>query len=219
MSSSFNAWKEGAFHYVPALVAALVFVFLVSRGYRVAWAGVVLFGAYALFSLVFFRDPPRAIPGGENDAVSPADGKVVAIENLDQTPHYDGPCRRISIFMSPLNVHVNRAPVQGIVAKVVYQPGAYVNAMKPEASQRNESNAIWLHTGHGPVTVRQISGAVARRIVCRARIGDTLERGRKFGMIKLGSRTELYLPPAAEICAKIGDKVHAGSTIVARFTK
>jgi len=217
VSSSFSAWKEGAFHYVPALLAALVFVYLASRGYRVALAGVVLFGFYALFSLAFFRDPPRKIPGGANDAVAPADGKVVAIEDLDETPHYDGPCRRISIFMSPLNAHVNRAPVQGIVSKVLYKPGAYLNAMKPESSQLNESNALWMQTGFGAVTVRQISGAVARRIVCRAGIGDTLERGQKFGMIKLGSRTELYLPPATEVCVKIGNSVRAGSTIVAKF--
>jgi phosphatidylserine decarboxylase len=219
VSSSFSAWKEGALQYIPALLAALVFAFMVARGYRLAWAGVILFGLYTLFALYFFRDPARAIPGSDTDAVSPADGKVVAMEDLDATPHYNGPCRRISIFMSPLDVHVSRAPVQGIVAKVLYKPGQYINAMKPEASERNESNAVWMQTPYGPVTVRQISGAIARRIVCRTGIGQTLERGQKFGMIKLGSRTELYLPPAAEVCVKINDKVRAGSSIVARFSK
>jgi phosphatidylserine decarboxylase len=219
VSSSFSAWKEGAFQYIPTLVAAMVFAFLIARGYRTAWAGAILFGLYTLFALFFFRDPARAIPGADSDIVSPADGKVVAIEDLGATPHYEGPCRRISIFLSPFNVHVNRAPVQGTVSKILYQHGQYINAMKPEASERNESNALWMQTPYGPVTVRQISGAVARRIVCRAAVGRTLERGQKFGMIKLGSRTELYLPPGTEICVKIKDKVRAGSSIVARFSK
>lgn len=219
MSSSFSAWKEGAFQYIPALLATIVFAVLAARGYRIAWAGAVLFGLYTLFALYFFRDPARAIPGDDTDAVSPADGKVVAIEDLDATPHYDGPCRRISIFLSPLNVHVNRAPLQGIVTKIRYQQGQYINAMKPEASERNESNAVWMQTPYGPVTVRQISGAIARRIVCRANIGQTFERGQKFGMIKLGSRTELYLPAQTEVCVKINDKVRAGSSILARLSK
>ena len=218
MSRSFSAWKEGAFQYIPAFLAALVFVLMATRGYRLAWAGVILFGLYTLFALFFFRDPARTIPGADSDAVSPADGKVVAIEDLGATPHYAGPCRRISIFLSPFNVHVNRAPVQGIVGKVLYQPGQYINAMRPEASERNESNALWMQTPYGPVTVRQISGAIARRIVCRTGIGQTLERGQKFGMIKLGSRTELYLPAGTEICVKIKDNVRAGSSIVARFS-
>ncbi|MCX5768735.1 MAG: phosphatidylserine decarboxylase family protein [Candidatus Hydrogenedentes bacterium] len=192
---------------------------MVTRGYRAAWAGMILFGLYTVFALFFFRDPARTIPGAGSDVVSPADGRVVAIEDLDSTPYYNGPCRRISIFMSPFNVHVNRAPVQGIVTKILYQPGGYINAMRPEASEHNESNAIWMQTPYGPVTVRQISGAIARRIVCRAGIGQTLERGQKFGMIKLGSRTELYLPAGTELCVKMNDKVRAGSSIVARFSK
>jgi len=219
VSRSFSAWKEGALQYVPTLLAALVFAFMVTRGYRMAWAGVVLFGLYTLFALFFFRDPARTIPGANSDVVSPADGKVVAMEDLDSTPHYNGSCRRISIFMSPFNVHVNRAPVQGIVSKILYQPGRYINAIRPEASERNESNAVWMQTPYGPVTVRQISGAIARRIVCRTGIGQTLTRGQKFGMIRLGSRTELYLPAGTEVCVKINDKVRAGSSIVARFSK
>lgn len=217
MSSSFSAWKEGAIQYVPTLVATLVFVVLASRGHRFAWVGVALFAFYTVFALYFFRDPRRDITGINSDAVAPADGRVVGIEDLLETPHYTGPCRRISIFLSPLNVHINRAPLDGIVTDIRYKPGAYINAMKAASSERNESNGVWMDTAWGPVTVRQISGAVARRIVCRAEVGERLERGQKFGMIKLGSRTELYLPPDTEICVKIDEKVWAGSSIVARL--
>ena len=141
----------------------------------------------------------------------------IGIEDLAETPHYDGPCRRLSIFMSVLSVHVNRAPINGTVIKASHAPGRHGNAMNPASSTANESNALWLDTPYGPVTVRQISGAVARRIVCNAAEGDILAKGERFGMIKLGSRTELYLPPGTEVCAAMKDRVRAGTTVVARF--
>jgi phosphatidylserine decarboxylase len=109
---AFSAWKVGAVHYVPALVLALVCVYFATRGYRVAWIGVTVFAVYGLFSLFFFRDPPRTITAQPDEIVSPADGTVVAIEELKETPHYSGPCRRISIFLSVFSVHVNRAPFE-----------------------------------------------------------------------------------------------------------
>jgi phosphatidylserine decarboxylase len=142
---------------------------------------------------------------------------VVAIEDLSATPHYAGPCRRISIFLSIFSVHVNRAPFDGVVKDVQYRHGQFKNAMNSETSECNESNAVWLDTPRGPVTVRQIAGVIARRIVCRAHVGEALAKGEKFGMIRFGSRTELYLPPDAEVCVRIKEHVKAGTTIVGRF--
>ena len=217
MTLSFSAWKEGLVCYVPSLLLGAVLVLMAARGHRWAWVGAVFFVAAGLFELYFFRDPARRIPDREGDVVSPADGKVVAIEHLDDTPHYNGPCERISIFLSIFDVHVNRAPYAGKVVAIRYKEGAFKNAMKAETSECNESNTVWLNTERGPLTVRQISGAVARRIVCKAQEGGRLARGEKFGMIKFGSRTELYLPPGTEVLVQVKDKVRAGSTVVARF--
>lgn len=215
--NGFSAWKEGAIHYVPTILLSLGCLYLASRGYRGAWVGVAVFGFYGLFSLFFFRDPPREIVASPEELVAPADGTVVGIEELSDTPHFDGPCKRVSIFLSVMNVHVNRSPIDGTVKDVRYQEGKYKNAMRADSSQLNESNAVWLETPRGPMTVRQISGAVARRIVCRCKPGDALKKGERFGMIKLGSRTELYLPPTAEVCVRMKQKVRAGKTIIARF--
>ena len=217
MSDSFSAWKEGAVHYLPTLVVGAVCLYFAARGYKGAWVGVVLFGCYGLFALFFFRDPSRAVSAAPLEMVAPADGVIVGIEGLEESPHYGGPCRRVSIFMSVLNVHVNRAPYEGTVREIKYRTGKFKNAMKAESSELNESNAVWMDTEHGPVTVRQISGAVARRIVCKAKVGETLARGERFGMIKLGSRTELYLPRDAEVCVKMKEKVRGGVSVVARF--
>jgi phosphatidylserine decarboxylase len=213
----FSAWKEGAIHYIPSLAVAVFCLFLAVKGYRGAWVGVLVFGAYGLMSLFFFRDPPRQVLASASDIVSPADGTIVGIEDLKESPFYNGPCRRVSIFLSVFDVHVNRAPVAGTVTDVRYLEGEYKNAMKASSSQTNESNCVMMDSPQGPVSVRQISGAVARRIVCNAKVGDSLEKGQKFGMIKLGSRTELYLPPKTEVSVKLKEKVHAGTSIIARF--
>ena len=141
----------------------------------------------------------------------------VVVDDLETCPYYDGPCKRIAIFLSLFNVHVNRSPVSGTVYRIEYKPGAFKPAMKTEASELNESNTLYMDSDQGRVTVRQISGLVARRIVCAAEEGQNLELGQKFGMIKFGSRTELYLPPDSEICVTLGEKVKAGTSIVARF--
>jgi len=166
---------------------------------------------------LFFRDPSRPVTAETGEMVSSADGTVVGIERVERTEYHPQSCIRVSVFMSVFNVHVNRIPVKGTVDKVKHEPGAFGNAMNPESSRTNESNAIWLKTEYGPVTVRQITGMVARRIVCDARPGDVLATGEKFGMIKLGSRVELYIPPEADVCVREGQKVKAGMTIIARF--
>ena len=171
----------------------------------------------ALFTLNFFRDPPRTITTNPDEIVSPADGLIDGIEELDDSPYYDGPCKRISIFLNVFNVHINRVPDDCTILSITQKDGEYRNAMDPHSAQVNESNWLHLDTPHGPMTVRQISGAIARRIVCPATQGLNLKKGEKFGMIKFGSRTELYLPCEAEILVNLKDKVKGGSTIVAQF--
>lgn len=216
MSSRFNAFKEGAVYYGPCFIVAIICGYP-GLPWPVFTLGVVSFilGVYTLF---FFRDPPRRIPTDPDALVAPADGKVVGVERLENTPHYEGPCLRISIFLSLFNVHVNRAPCVGKVRHIEYKPGRFKNAMAAETSEINEATTIRLDTGFGPVTVRQISGLVARRIVWKIAPGDALQKGEKFGMIKFGSRTELYLPEDAAVCVKVKDKVRAGSSILARIT-
>lgn len=217
MSESFSGWRVGLPYYGTLfLIGSIVTLALIPWG--LWWIGLIVLGLGA-FTLYFFRDPVRRIPHDPGVIVSPADGRVVAIEDLDETEHYEGPCRRISIFLSIFNVHVNRSPYDAQTAQVLYKEGRYINAMSAESSKVNESNAIWLNSGEGPMTVRQVSGAVARRIICLPRPGETLTRGQKIGMIKFGSRTELYLPPGTEITVKLKDKVEGGASIVARFNR
>lgn len=211
MNKPFSGWKEGLPFYGPVLAVALVL--WAAAGAAWALPVAVLGTAMALF----FRDFPRAITASELEVVSPADGAVVAIEDLEESPHYGGPTRRVSIFLSVFDAHLNRAPYPGTVTAVKYAPGLFKDARKPETSQVNESNAVWMDTDRGPMTVRQISGAVARRIVCPVGAGAVLAKGEKFGMIRFGSRTELYLPPDTEVAVTLNQKVYAGTTIMARF--
>jgi len=215
MDAPFSGWQEGLRYYLPLFILALAATVVL---WRLHWQWAALpFWFAAFFVLFFFRDLPRQSDADSSTLISPADGTVVAIEDLEESPHYDGPCRRVSIFMSVFNVHVNRAPFDCTVRDVRYAPGAYINAMKKEASKINESNALWLDTPHGSVTVRQISGAIARRIVCRAQPGKSLTRGEKFGMIKFGSRVEVYLLPETEVLVSLQQKIKSGETPLAKF--
>lgn len=161
----------------------------------------------------FFRDPARVAPGGEGLVVSPADGKVVEV---DDGAHPGG--RRVSIFLSPLDVHINRAPLDARVADIRYQPGRFLAAYKGKASEENERNAVELTDASGrTVRVVQIAGFLARRIVCYVNPGDSLRKGQRFGMIMFGSRVDLHLPGDAEIEVAPGQRVRGGETIVARL--
>lgn len=215
MTGRISGWREGARFYAPPIVAGLLlFIPLWGTAYWWIAAAVVLIGCLIL---LFFRDPNRAIRAADNEIVSPADGRVFEIEVLESTSYYDGPCKRVCVFLSILNVHINRTPFDGTVRRVQYEPGAFMNALRAESSVKNESNTIWLETPLGPMTVRQITGAIARRIICRVGEGDRLETGERFGMIRFGSRTEVYLPCEADLCVTIGAKVKGGVTVVARF--
>ena len=174
------------------------------------------------FVLSFFRDPSRRIPEGSGLVVAPADGKVVEVAQVDETPFLKVPSHKIAIFMSPLNVHVNRAPCGGEVEAVEHRPGRHHNAEDPASSSENEAVAMIIRAAEGRarVLVRQVAGVLARRIVCAVAAGDRLERGQPFGMIKIGSRAEVYVPVEAgfEVTACLGQRVRAGETVLGRFT-
>ncbi len=176
-----------------------------------------------MFGLVvyFFRDPVRAIPQDADAIVSPADGTIAEITDLDHYDFFDGPAVRIGIFLSIFNVHINRAPRHARVVDMHYKPGEFLNAINPESALRNEYIWIGLEEIADPqrkLAVRAISGLIARRIVCVLKPGQEVQRGEKFGMIKLGSRTELILPrDSVRVEVEVGQKVKAGSTIFARY--
>lgn len=208
------ARREAAVIALVGVVATAVVAYTLG-----AWGVIPAVLAVALLS--FYRDPPRRPPAGENLILAPADGKIVEISRNAQAP--DGEhVLRIMVFLSVFNVHINRSPCAGRVTVVSYRPGEFLNALRADANHRNESNTVTLDPAAplpGPVRVRQIAGVLARRIVCTARIGDPLTAGQRFGMIKLGSRTEVCLAEDArwEMRVRVGDRVQAGLTVLARL--
>ena len=203
------------------------------EGYRL----ILTFGALALVALAlgwtligimlvlvtlavaaFFRDPERIIPAGENLVLAPADGKVVSIAPASEDGLFKGAATRISIFLSPLDVHINRMPVGGQIAEVNYKRGSFLAAYNAEASERNEQNALKIINGAShSIGVVQIAGVLARRIVCRVKQGDKLARGARFGLIMFGSRTDTYLPKGCSVDVIEGQRVKGGETILGRF--
>ena len=166
----------------------------------------------------FFRDPDRVIPDQPGGIVSPADGKVILVHNVERTSFYDGNCQKISIFMSVFNVHVNRIPFDGNVKEVRHRPGKFLAANLDKASLQNEHNAVFLETEDGKrLCVVQVAGLIARRIICRAHPGDQMVRGQRYGLICFGSRLDVYLPKNVEIKVAVGDKIKAGASIIAQF--
>lgn len=178
-------------------------------------------GALGLATLAiagFFRDPERTIPDGEGVVVSPADGKVVSIAEVSGDSRFADTSTRVSIFLSPLDVHINRMPVSGRIDDVQYKPGQFLAAYKAEASEKNEQNALKAVDERGRLFgVVQIAGVLARRIVCWAKPGDNLKRGERFGLIMFGSRTDLYLPRGCRLEINEGQRVKGGETILGRF--
>jgi len=168
------------------------------------------------FMLFFFRDPERQPPQEEGVFVSPADGKVIVIKKVFEERHLMKDSWQISIFMSPLDVHVNRSPATGVVKRVLANRGRFLAAYKDEASLRNENIEMVLETPYGDILVRQVAGFIARRAVCRVKPGDGLMIGERYGMIKFSSRLDVYLPAHAEITVSLNERVRAGETIIAR---
>lgn len=167
-----------------------------------------------LFMAFFFRDPERNISEGKGIFVSPADGKVILIKDVYEKDYLQSEAKEISIFMSPLDVHVNRAPCDGKVTAVKYSPGRFMAAYIDDASIKNENIVMVIDGKDGKILVRQVAGFIARRAVCRVKVGDTLRRGERYGMIKFSSRLDVYLPKDTRIKVKSGDKVKAGETII-----
>ncbi len=170
--------------------------------------------ALTLFVLFFFRDPERMIPRGDGVVVSPADGRVIVVKDVFEPTYLKKDVKQISIFLSVFNVHVNRAPYGGAVEAVKYNPGKFHVASVDKASQDNEQTAMVIASGKNKILVKQIAGLIARRIVCYARPGDRLAPGERYGLIRFGSRVDLFLPTDAELKVKVGDKVKGGRDII-----
>ncbi|MHC4571988.1 MAG: phosphatidylserine decarboxylase [Planctomycetota bacterium] len=210
----------------PAIVfIAMVIALLVLPKSLSVWSIIFLetiFAIVLVWVLSFFRDPKRIVPADKNLLLSPADGKVTDIEIVEEDDFIGGAAMRIGIFLSIFDVHINRAPCNVKVERISYRRGRYKNAMNPESGRLNESNDLRLIRTDSPndrLIVRQISGAVARRIVCQAGEGQNLTGGEKFGMIKFGSRTELYVPAreGVKCLVQIGDKVKGGLSPLVRY--
>lgn len=172
---------------------------------------------FLIFNLQFFRDPKRTLPTKQNIVISPADGKVVLIKELEHHEFVGGPAWQVCIFMSPINVHVNRVPVSGTVQHLKYIPGKFLMAFDEDSSQFNERNEIGIAHEKFNLLFTQISGFVARRIVCDLKVGQEVEIGKRFGMIKFGSRVDIFFPKNLNLNVKEGDKTVAGETIIAEY--
>jgi len=213
MLSSYGTREWGLATAIAALL--LVAAFLLS------WWWLIPVAALGWLVVAgFFRDPPRSLPSSlaPGDMISPADGRVSKVFRTEHHAAVDGPALVIRIFLSVLDVHVNRVPCDGVVVSVTHTPGKYLDARSEESAQVNESNLVTLKRDDGhPIGVRQVSGAIARRIVCPLRLGDRVERGKRFGMIKFGSTTELIIPDiaGAESRVEVGARVRGGVTIIA----
>ena len=172
-----------------------------------------------IFMIYFFRDPERDVPSMEGCFLSPADGRVMQIIDTHEAEYLESDVKEISIFMSPLNVHVNRAPCDGKVRTVQHNKGRYMAAYREDSSLRNENIAMVMETKYGDILVRQVAGFLARRAVCRRAKGDVLKGGERFGIIKFSSRLDTYLPQDVEIKVKLGEKVRAGETVIAEVRR
>ncbi|MCP4609193.1 MAG: phosphatidylserine decarboxylase family protein [Planctomycetes bacterium] len=211
--------------YPAVILVVMAGVALGTGGVLQLWAIITiegLLGTILIWILSFFRDPERNCPSDRNLLLSPADGQITDIEEVENCDFISGAAMRVGIFLSIFNTHINRAPCNVKVEKITYKKGKYKNALNPESAQVNESNELNLvrtDSPHDRLIVRQISGAIARRIVCKTTEGSELAGGEKFGMLKFGSRTELYVPQSenAKCMVKIGDKVKAGLTTLIKY--
>jgi phosphatidylserine decarboxylase len=200
------------YRFLAASVLLIFLGWLLSSG-LLAWLGV----AALLFFTYFFRDPERDIPADPAGIVAPADGKVILVDEVREDRYLNAPARRIAIFMNVFDVHVNRAPLAATVAEAQHRDGCFKAAFREDACTLNEQMALLLEAKGSLVLVVQIAGLLARRIVSYVEPGQHLEKGERLGMICFGSRVDLYLPPEAEILVKVGEKVKAGHSLVAKW--
>jgi phosphatidylserine decarboxylase len=200
--------KEGYYFGLPPLVLSGV-------AFLAHWiVAAILLLCLAAFVFYFFRDPERVIPSDPGAVVSPADGRIVVVTDEE---HVGRPGKRISIFLAIWNVHVNRSPAAGTILKMEYRPGKFLAAMMARASTENEQNVISLSTASGEMVFKQIAGLIARRVVCWKKAGDTVQRGERIGLVRFGSRVDLWVPREAAILVAFGDNVKGGSTVLARW--
>jgi phosphatidylserine decarboxylase len=201
--------KEGYYFGVPPLALGGVCFFL--HWYATASALVFL----ALFVFSFFRDPERVIPSEAGAVVSPGDGRVVVVTDEESAGR---PGKRISIFLAVWNVHVNRSPATGTITKLEYRPGKFLAAMRERASVENEQNVFTLSTDAGELVFKQIAGWIARRVVSWKKQGDKVARGERIGLVRFGSRVDVWVPKEAEILVRLGENVKGGASVLARWT-
>jgi phosphatidylserine decarboxylase len=201
---------------LPFIGGALALALI--SGAAFGWIGAIPFVALGLFLAFFFRDPDRAIPTGSDHVLSPADGRVLVAgaAQADAAPPGGATAwQQISIFLSPMDVHVNRIPASGRVTRVDYRPGRFLPAYHDNAAAANERSEIWIDHAGQMIVARQIVGIMARRVVCRVRVGAEVHAGDRYGIMKFGSRMDVFLPPTAVIRVKIGEAVRGGETVIA----
>jgi len=206
----FQTLFEGRWIFAILLILAITSAFF-------SWWLSLVFVALIFYTLAFFRDPNRSDPSDQRAVVAAADGTVADIEEIDEKEFLKARTRRVGIFLSIFDVHTNRAPVAGRVAFQQFRKGLFFDARRPEWSEKNEAMTWAFQNPRATIVVRQLTGAIARRIVGWAKVGDQLQRGERFGMIRFGSRTEVYLPLDAEVLVKVGDHVKGGASVIARL--
>ena len=216
-----NFAREGLiFIVIAALIAAGGYALALNRRSWPLWLLAFVLTLLALWVAYFFRDPERTGARGKELVIAPADGKVVQVADVDEPAFVQGKARRISIFMNVFNVHVNRYPVTGTVKYVHYNKGKFINAAADKASLENEQSSIGLEdeSGHR-LLVRQIAGLIARRIVTYSKVGDRVTQGERLGIIRFGSRVDVFVPPDANVAVKVGQVTYAGVTVLAELPK
>jgi phosphatidylserine decarboxylase len=198
---------------LPFIGGALALALL--SGAAIAWVLALPFFVLGAFFLFFFRDPARAVSAQDDDVVSPADGRVLVAGPAEAAATPEGAWQQISIFLSPMDVHVNRVPVSGRITRVSYQPGKFLPAYHRDAASTNERSEIWIDHDGQLVVARQIVGILARRVVCRATTGAEVRAGDRYGIMKFGSRMDIFLPLSATLRVSVGDVVRGGQTVIA----
>ena len=216
MITKYGYTTVGTITIIVFLIIALSF--FISNPY-IKYSAIVICVIFFGFTLNFFRDPNRITPTEKNLLISPADGEIVNISAVEERNFHNGIAKKVSIFMSPLNVHVNRIPIDGKVEYLKYHEGEYLVAFEDKSSERNERMEIGIVSMHGKILSTQIAGFIARRIVCTLSLGQSVQAGERFGMIKFGSRVDIYMPVEAEILVGMNQNVYAGETVIAQFKK
>ena len=215
-----NFAREGLlFIAIAAVIAAGAFGFAISRRSWGLWLAALVLLLLALWVAYFFRDPERTGDRGASLIVAPADGKLIMITEVDEPSFIKGRAIRLSIFMNVFNVHVNRYPVDGVVKHIHYNKGKFFNAAAEKSSLENEQMSVGLDNGRHRILVRQIAGLIARRIVTYSKLGETVKQGDRMGIIRFGSRVDIFLPVGSSVRAKLGDVTTAGVTILADLPK